>query len=211
MTGHGGGLRLLIADDQSLLNEALAAYLGQVNDFQEVRCVASLAEVNSLLNDGAVFDVVLLDLNMPGMNGVHSAGHLARERPAMQVAILSGSVDQAALAAATPGVRGFIPKTISGRALINVIRLIGCGVAYFPAEHLMNVGPAGAREHAGPVLTAEEGAVLASLRLGATNKEIARELHLPDVRVKSLIRSLSGKLKARNRTDIVIKAGELIG
>ena len=210
MSGPSGGLRVLIADDQTLLNEALAAFLNQATDFEDVCCVASLAEVYALLDDGRAFDVILLDLNMPGMAGVESAGQLARDRPGIQVAILSGSVDQAARAATTQGVQGFIPKTISGRALISVITLIGCGVAYFPVEQLLKLAHSDPHETAGPILTLEEGAALACLRLGATNKEIARDLQLPDVRVKSLIRSLGGKLNARNRTDIVIKAAQLI-
>ena len=205
----GAGLRLLIADDQSLLNEALADFLSRSADFQSVSCVASLGEVYDQLAEGRQFDIIILDLNMPGMQGVESAGRLAHDHPGVQVAILSASVDQVLKAAMTEGVRGFIPKTISGQALISVIRLIACGVAYFPAEQLLKIAQGRLEDPHGPSLTAEEAAALDRLRQGATNKEIARDLQLSDARVKSLIRSLGAKLNARNRTDIVVKAAQL--
>ena len=105
------------------------------------------------------------------------------------------------------GVRGFVPKTLAGRSLINAVRLVVGGDTYLPADMMMRrdapaLGSAVAR------LSPREEEVLLQLKQGSSNKEIARLLNVAETTVKLHLCSLSAKLLARNRTDIVMRAIE---
>ena len=128
---------------------------------------------------------------------------LMKAYPQTRVAIMSGSGDHGAASTALEvGLHGFLPKTMSGRALVNALRLIGCGETYFPSNLFQRSGASAG----GPSLTRRESDVLAHLRSGATNKEIAAELGLEEPTVKGLVRRLAAKFDARNRTEIALKA-----
>lgn len=185
-------MRILVADDHDLVRDTIAAYLDGA-DVEEVCTVATLQDAVSLAKSSGSFDLVLLDYNMPGMNGLDRMRAANEGRP---VAILSGSATRdVATAALKAGAQGFIPKTLSARSLLTAARFMAAGEVYTPIEFLRS-GNKGEDD----ILTRREQQVLQGICEGKSNKEIARDLDLQEVTVKLHVKTLSRKLEARNRT-----------
>lgn len=193
-------MRILVADDHDLVRDTIAAYLDSA-DVDEVRTVATLQDAVSLARDSGSFDLVLLDYNMPGMNGLDGLHRMRAANEGRPVAILSGSASpEVATAALKAGAQGFIPKTMSARSLLSAARFMAAGEVFTPVD-FMNA----ANEGQG-MLTRREQEVLAGICEGKSNKEIARDLDLQEVTVKLHVKTLSRKLDARNRTHAAMIA-----
>lgn len=188
-------MRILVADDHDLVRDTIAAYLDGA-DVEEVSTVATLQDAVSLAKSSGSFDLVLLDYNMPGMNGLEGLDRMRAANEGRPVAILSGSATRdVATAALKAGAQGFIPKTLSARSLLTAARFMAAGEVYTPIEFLKS-GNKGEDD----ILTRREQQVLQGICEGKSNKEIARDLNLQEVTVKLHVKTLSRKLKARNRT-----------
>lgn len=198
-------MRILLADDQELVRDTLAAFLRQEADIT----VDTAQDLDSALQRvaGASYDLVLLDYMMPGMNRL--AGLLAmRAATGAPVAILSG-VAPAVVAeqAVAAGAAGFLPKTMSTRSLVAAVRFMAAGETYLP----LNIGAAGDQVLQGAAsnqLTPRETDVWKRLAQGLANKEIARELGLQEVTVKLHVKTLYRKIGAKNRTHAALLARE---
>ena len=197
-------MKILLADDHDLVRDALGALLVKDEPAIELVSVSDLpAAMEAFQNEGP-FEVVILDLRMPGMDGLSGAERMVRLAGDTPVVIMSGSAQPADVQAALRiGVRGFVPKTLAGKSLVNAVRLVASGEVYVPLEFLTR--PAAGRDDAAG-LSERERDVLVELRRGRSNKEIARSLEIAETTVKLHLRSISDKLNARNRTEIVIRA-----
>jgi DNA-binding NarL/FixJ family response regulator len=197
-------MRLLLADDHDLVRDALGTLLKK--DDPEI-CVETAWDLDSALEKitgHMAFDVIILDLRMPGMNGLDGAERMVGVAGATPVVIMSGSARSSDVHAALQiGVKGFVPKTLAGGSLINAVRLVACGETYVPMQFMQGGEQAGETKGG---LSMREREVLFQLRQGRSNKEIARNLDIAETTVKLHLRSISDKLEARNRTDIVIRA-----
>ncbi|KUF11293.1 response regulator [Pseudoponticoccus marisrubri] len=194
-------MRILVADDHDLVRETIAAYLDAA-DIDEVVTEATLDDAVARVERSGAFDLVLLDYNMPGMNGLQGLDRMKAANGGRPVAILSGSATrEVADAALRGGAQGFIPKTLSARSLLTAARFMAAGEVYVPVE-FMQADSAGAP---GP-LTRRELDVLRGICEGKANKEIARDLDLQEVTVKLHVKTLSRKLEARNRTHAAMIA-----
>lgn len=199
-------MKLLIADDHELVRDALVGLLQQDEPDMDVVGVKDLATVLQALKSHQSFDIVLLDLRMPGMNGLSGVQKVIEAAGPTPVALMSGAASRADVKSALElGARGFVPKTLSARSLINAVRLILWGETYLPSSFMTNESAVVGTED-GTSLTDREHQVLKELRHGNSNKEIAKALGIAETTVKLHVRSISDKLNARNRTDIVIKA-----
>lgn len=195
-------LRLLVADDHELVLDMLAHYLSSQAGMA-VRTARSLDEADAVLREEGPFDLVLLDLNMPGMNGLAGLHRIIAANGGRPVAILTGNpvtrmVDDIFAA----GASGVLLKTASARTLTNAIRFMHSGEQYLPRELMRH----GARQAAARGLTSKEIAVLDKLAAGQKNKEIAMGLTLTEPTVKMLVTAICRKLGARNRTQAVVIA-----
>lgn len=195
-------LHILLADDHDLVRETIAAFL-LAEGFATVMTAASLPEALDVLRHNR-FDLVLLDYNMPGMNGFDGLKQALALAKACPVAIVSGTssrdLAEAALAA---GAIGFVPKTLSSHAMVAAIRVMAAGDVFNPVGILQfdmgtTIGSTS--------LTKREADVLRGICRGLANKEIARELDLQEVTVKLHVKTLSRKLSAKNRTHAAMIA-----
>ncbi|NRA30758.1 MAG: response regulator transcription factor, partial [Parvularculaceae bacterium] len=163
--------------------------------------VENVSRALEAVRNEEAFDLVILDINMLGMEGLTGARQMVDVCKA-PVVLMSGSAKpQDVQAAMDLGVKGFIPKTLAGKALINAVRLVAAGETYVPSQYLQP-----GADDSDASLTPRELQVLAQLRHGTGNKEIARVLSITETTVKLHLRSIAEKLGAKNRVDIAVKA-----
>lgn len=205
-------MRVLLADDHNLVRDALKSYLERLEPESEVLTAQSLADAMAVADRSEAVDLVILDLKMPGMDGLKGLREMRERMPTIPVVLMSGAATQDDVRAALDlGARGFLPKTISGQALVSALRLILAGERFVPLDALDGgedaVQPV--RIEGGVPLTHREGEVLTYLEKGWSNKEIARALELQEVTIKLHIRGICRKLGAKNRTQAALRAQEL--
>lgn len=199
-------MRILLADDQDLVRDSLVTLITAYAPGSEVTDVCNLDAALGMLKRGSRYDVAILDLQMPGMNGLEGLRKVITGWPAMPVALMSGAARESEVEEALDmGAKGYIPKSMAGKALVRAIELILAGEVFLPSTALRS--SAGTREaERSSGLTEREGQVLKQLREGLSNKEIAQRLEINVATVKLHMRTMSKKLAARNRTELVLKA-----
>lgn len=198
-------MRILIADDHEMVRDTLSAYL----ETQGRATVITEPDYNAAmktLSAKGPFDLVLLDFNMPGMNGLAGLKQAITSHPNQSFAILSGTAPNSiAQDAVSAGAIGFVPKTMGAKSLMNAVRFMVAGETFFPASALQADEPA-AENELDKLLSLREKQVLKGLYLGQSNKEIARDLDLQEVTIKLHVRTLCRKLDAKNRTQAALIA-----
>jgi DNA-binding NarL/FixJ family response regulator len=188
-------MRVLLADDHQLVRDTIALFL-RAEGFAEVVSVSSLDAAMVEVRGRDRFDVILLDYNMPGMNGLIGLADMIRASNGCPVALLSGEASpKVVLEAISAGASGFVPKSLGARAMISALHLMASGEVFVPYG-LTRLPERKVAEG----LTERETEVLAGLCAGKANKEIARDLGLQEVTVKLHVKTLCRKLDARNRT-----------
>lgn len=198
-------LRLVIADDHKLLADAVASMLTNGNTFDVESCYDLESLLKILTNN--TFDVVLLDLRMPGMAGLDSVAQVVKAARDGYVVLFTGQVDRHVLdKALLLGVRGLISKTMPLRSLGSIIELISSGQIFVPVGADFPGAGAGAESEHG--LHDKELFVLRLAADGQTNKEIAREMGATEVIIKMHMRAICKKLGARNRAHAAIISRE---
>jgi two-component system, NarL family, nitrate/nitrite response regulator NarL len=206
--------RILFADDHNLVREALLPFLQRLTDETEVREADNLDGALEMFSETETPDLILLDLNMPGMDGYAGIGRARAQYPAAKVAVISAYFDvRTVTSAIDAGAHGFIPKTSTRTAMMQALRLILAGDIYVPPGMMDAKAPAfpaglGELESPGPdspwaKLTPREADALRLLIDGKTNKEIARELGLNEITIKGHLRNTYKKIGAGNRADAV--------
>lgn len=208
---HDRKATVLIADDHSLVREALAMVL-QGNPRFRVLQTASLQETLQVIGLEDV-DIVLLDLVMPGMDGMSGLNKILAAAPQTSVVLFSGSTNSRFVSQALDnGARGFVPKTMSVRSVGAALQMILDGEIYLPASMLSELKSERATASGSAVnadLSEIERHTLSMAANGKTNKEIAWALQTTEVLVKMHMRSICRKLEAKNRTHAAIRAREL--
>lgn len=202
-------MRILIADDHDLLRDTLILYLESAGGF-ETAAASDLPGVLAMLEAGEDFDVVLLDLNMPGMNGLDGLASVLAVRDGLRVALISGAASrEIAERALEMGAAGFLPKTLPARSLVNAVKSMAMGEQYAPIDFMT------APERQTPVnalasrLSERELQVLKGLTEGKSNKEIARDLDLTEPTIKLHMKTLYRKVGASNRTQAALIARDV--
>jgi DNA-binding NarL/FixJ family response regulator len=199
-------MRLLLADDHEMVRDALASYLSNEGG-AEVVTAADLPSARRFLADDGPFDIVLLDYDMPGMDGLTGLKQVLDENAGLRVALLSGNAHRTVVRQAiSMGAAGFLPKTLAVASLIRAVEFMIAGEVYLPTSVLNDEDTStGALGHD---LTRREREVLQHICNGMANKEIARALDLQEVTVKLHVRTLCRKIGARNRTHAAMLATE---
>jgi two-component system, NarL family, response regulator DesR len=196
-------IRVLLAEDQAMVRGALAGLLSLESDIEVVAQVARGDEVVASAKDRAP-DVALLDIEMPGMDGLDAAAGLARELPSCKILMLTTFGRPGYLRRAMEqGAAGFLLKDAPAEELARAIR------AAVRGERVVDPGLAAAAlsEGSSP-LTPREHDVLAAAREHATVADIASALYLSPGTVRNYLSSAIGKVGARNRGEAIRAAEE---
>lgn len=208
-------MQILVADDHKLVRDGLKPFLGELHADAHILEAATFAEALAAATAADKLALILLDLKMPGMDNLNGLESLRQHFPDVPIVILSGHVSRTmVLAAAQAGAAGYIPKTISGAAMINALRLVLSGERYLPSEMFFgsegdnadDAKPAPAALPEGSPLTrlsVRERDILNHLVDGRTNKEIARQLDLQEITIKVHLRNVYRKIGASNRAQAV--------
>ncbi|MDF6044674.1 response regulator transcription factor [Streptomyces sp. JH14] len=196
-------IRLLLAEDQSMVREALAALLGLEPDIEVVAQVARGDEVLAAAREHAV-DVALLDIEMPGLTGIEAAGLLRSELPAVKVVVVTTFGRPGYLRRAMEsGADAFLVKDAPASQLADAVRKVLAGERVIDPT----LAAAALADGASP-LTERERDVLRAAADGSTNVEIATALHLSQGTVRNYLSTAIQKLAARNRAEAVRIARE---
>ncbi|WTP19191.1 response regulator transcription factor [Streptomyces sp. NBC_00191] len=196
-------IRLLLAEDQSMVREALAALLGLDPDFEVVAQVARGDEVLAAARAHKV-DVALLDIEMPGRTGIEAARELHAEFPAVKIVILTTFGRPGYLRTAMEaGADAFLVKDAPAAQLADAVRKVLAGERVIDPT----LAAAALAEGANP-LTDREREVLRAAGDGATNTELAARLHLSQGTVRNYLSTSIQKLAVRNRAEAVRVARE---
>lgn len=211
-------MNVLIADDHLLFRDGLRRLMSQFNDDAIFFEAGTFDEVRELTDGATKFELILIDLGMPGWTGFHDLGALHARLPRAALVVVSGSERRADLMSALDnGATGYIPKSSSAKVLLSALQLVMAGGIYVPAEairsDLVTGGDAlsddaltGLGAGGGDQLTPRQREVLDRLREGKSNKRIAHELGLTEGTVKVHVTAILRLLGVRNRTQAALTA-----
>jgi DNA-binding NarL/FixJ family response regulator len=198
------GCAVLIADDHPLFRDALAQIVtSTLPHAQVVEC--GCIEDAQLALGRQDFELILLDVNMPGMHGMAGLLSLRNTAPATPVVIVSGREDRETVDQAMGcGAAGFIPKSLSRDGMRNALTAVLAGEISLPGEPAMDGVPD--RHGAVASLSGQQRRVLEMISAGKANKIIAYELSISESTVKAHVTAILRKLKLRSRIQAALYA-----
>jgi DNA-binding NarL/FixJ family response regulator len=205
--------RLLIADDHPLFRGALREAVSGLFGAAEIGEAGTFEEVTELLEHGSDTDLVLLDLNMPGVRGFSGLMYLRAQYPGLPIVVVSANDDPAVIRRCMEfGASGFIPKTLGVDAMRQAVARVLQGELWTPPDVDL-ARPADAETTALIArlssLTPQQVRVLMMLSGGLLNKQIAYELGVSEATIKAHVSAILQKLGVESRTQAVIAAGRI--
>lgn len=205
---------ILIADDHPLFREALRGAISRVLPDAEIREAADADGLYALVEAIPDADLLLLDLNMPGVQGMSALVHLRAQYPQLPIVMVSAREEPALMRRVLDhGALGFIPKSTDSAGIGEALLQVLDGECWAPANVLQ--APRAAddeeRETARRIseLTPQQFRVLQMVSTGLLNKQIAWELGVSEATIKAHMTAIMRKLGANNRTQAVLLAGKL--
>lgn len=213
MTEISPPIRVLIADDHTLFRDGLRALLGSIPD-TEVVGEASTGQEAIAQATALSPDIVLMDIQMPGMNGIEATQHILQKNPATGIVVLTMfEDDDSVFAAMRSGARGYILKGADQAEMLRAIRAVASGEALFgPAIADRLLAFFAAKPSTSPLpfpdLTNREREILDLLAAGHVNADIADSLFLSPKTVRNHISRIFSKLQVADRAQAVVRARE---
>ncbi len=196
-------LKILVADDHPLVLEGIRTLLQDIDPNLCVLEAKGFAEVKNIIAKELKLDLVILDLTMPEMDGMHSIVELRHARPCLPIVIVSASEEASDIRnAINSGANGYIPKSSGNEVMQNALRLVLSGGLYLPAQWATFSKTNTDRE----TLTLRQQEIMEQLAIGKTNKEIARIFAISDKTVKAHLSDIFKRLEVGNRTQAVHQA-----
>jgi len=199
----GEKLAFLIADDHPMVRDALASALGQAFAGSAIAMAGSLLQVQTALEREPETDALLLDLDMPGMDGLTGLALLRSDHPTVPIIVVSAAREAAVIRRAYEfGASAYIDKSASLEEIANTVRAVLDGEIFAPAENT----PVDSFAQRAAQLTPQQWRVLALMIQGDQNKQIAYKLGVGEATVKAHVTVILRKLGVRSRTQAVIEA-----
>jgi len=193
-----GLIRILTVDDHPLLRKGIAAL---VNTEDDMKLVAEASTGEEAIEKFRAYrpDVVLMDIQLPGLNGIETIGHIQKEFPNARVIVLTTySGDVQVVRSIKAGAQGYLLKRQVHRELLETIRAVHAGQRRIPQEIAVELV-----DRSRDDLTAREVEVLRLIAGGNSNKEIADRLSVGEASVKSHVANILSKLGAKDRAHAV--------
>ncbi len=205
-------VRVLIADDHPHFREGMRGRLDRVADVAVVGEAASGDEAVELAHKLEPH-IILMDIKMPGLNGIEATREIQRANPQIGILVLTMfEDDHSVFAAMRAGAKGYLLKDSGGEGVVHAIRAVASGEAVFGpgvAERIIgyfSVPRAAAPQRAFPELTEREEEILSLVAQGKSNREIARQLFVSLKTVRNHVSNILLKLQVADRAQAVIRA-----
>ena len=205
--------RFVIADDHPLFRGALREAVTGLFQHVEIGEAGSFEDVSKLLESGGEVDLILLDLNMPGVRGFSGLMYLRAQYPSVPIVVVSANDDPTVIRRCMDlGTSGFIPKTLGIEEMRAAIKRVLEGGVWTPPDVDLTAGAD--TETANLMarlasLTPQQVRVLMMLSEGLLNKQIAYELSVSEATVKAHVSAILQKLGVESRTQAVITAAKI--
>lgn len=201
----------LIVDDHPLFCEALSMTLKTSSDVSDIRMAESLAAALEILAAGPAPDVLLLDLNLPDVDGLDGLIRLKRAAPGTPVLVVSSMADDKIVSLAIrAGASGFVPKHSQIDRFRTALKAVAEGEVYVPDDYAMPARSAESDEGEAierlSHLTLQQARILELVCEGRLNKQIAHELSIAETTVKAHMTAILRKLGVQSRTQAVLIA-----
>ena len=212
--------KILIADDHPLFREAISSVIASGFEGSQIIETDDLDSALDITRENDDLDLILLDLNMPGMHGLNGLITLRNEAPAIPVVIVSAEEDkQVVLQAITYGACGFITKSSPRAQMTEAIQQILDGNVYLPSD-IIRTGKESntrrSRHEENPIspellnsLTRRQLLVLERMSKGESNKQIAYNLNIAETTVKAHVSAILRKLGVHNRVQAILSASDV--
>ena len=206
-------IRVVVADDHQIVRDGLVALLGALDGVEVVGTASDGRDAIHVVAEVEP-DVVVMDIQMPHLDGIEATRRIAARQPGVRVVMLTmNEDDDTVLSAIRAGASGYLLKGSGAEEVLNAVRAAHAGGMVFGATLAARVaGLFSARPAAAPVafpeLTDRERSVLDLLAAGRSNDAIAREIHVSGKTVRNTVSSIYAKLHAPDRAAAIIKARE---
>ena len=207
-------MQVLLIDDHVMFRQGMKFLLLDLDERLQFSEAGTCEQAQQVLRDGDA-DLILLDLKMPGSEGLSALREIRLGFPAIPLAVLSGLDDPALIREAIEeGASGFVPKSSSSEVLVAALRLILAGGVYLPRAALNGVAEPHAdyeteAQHQASLLSGRQTEVLLKAIQGKPNKVIAREMQIAEGTVKTHLSAAFKALGVHNRTEAVFAAARL--
>ncbi|MBK8815521.1 MAG: response regulator transcription factor [Methylococcaceae bacterium] len=210
-------MHILLVDDHTLFREALLHVLNQLDSNTLILEAANAEEAAQLVSRIRNLDLILLDIDLPGVDGLTALPGLRELAPTVPIVVLSGSETAAHVTRALQnGAIGYIPKSCSSHEMLGALKIILQGDVYIPprlmgklSSPILPVEHSENGELSPSLLTTRQIEVLELMTQGLPNKSIARTLNVAEGTIKLHVAAILRALGARNRTEAVIQATRL--
>ena len=201
-----GPIRIVLVDDHAVVRSGLAQLLGGADDIEVVGLAGEGAEALAVVRETRP-DVVMMDLQMPGMDGVEATRRIVAEGSGCEVVVLTSFSDSARIVAALDaGAMGYLLKDADPEDLLEGVRAVSRGESPLHPRVARQLLAARSGREPGVQLTPREAEVLGLVRAGLANKQIARRLEISERTVKAHLTSVFQRIGVSDRTQAALWA-----
>ncbi|EPJ47027.1 MAG: hypothetical protein OFPII_16000 [Osedax symbiont Rs1] len=198
-------MKLLLADDHGLFRDSMGLWLQQLSDKVEIEFAIDLPSTKAALEQSN-FDLIILDLYMPQMQGVSSIQELCQNLATPVVIVSAEENPQVMHRCIDAGAKGYVPKSSDGMSILSALKAVIAGGIYLPSCAALNTEPLSVELK----LNDQQIKILSLISIGKSNKEIAAKLFLSEGTIKQYVTKLLRVLKVDNRVQASVKARELL-